>query len=81
MIDKPVLVSGWDRRLDPLPATDGDLTDGVVSVSQVHPGSSGVILPPQMYPDLGGVDHPLEGKTVVEVIVAWPQVGPWSQQV
>lgn len=68
-------------KISSSPATDGDLTDGIVSVSLVHPGSSGVVLSPQMYPDLGGMDHPLEGKTVVEVIVAWPQVGLWSQQV
>lgn len=54
------------------PATDGDLLDGVVSVSEVHPHCSGVVLPAQMYPDLGGLYHPLQGGAAVEVIVVRP---------
>lgn len=82
MTDKAALISRRrDRRADPSPATDGDLTDGIVSVSPVHPGSCRVVLSPQVYPDLAGVDHPLEGETVVEVVVARPQVGLRRQQV
>lgn len=62
------------------PATDGDLIDGVVSVSLVHPGGSGVVLSTQVYPDLGGMYHRLQGRSVVEVIIAWPRVWLWGQQ-
>lgn len=62
------------------PATDGDLTDGIVSVSLVHPGCTGVVLPTQMYPDLGGMYHLLQGRIVVEVVIAWSQVWLWGQQ-
>lgn len=62
------------------PATDGDLIDGIVSVSLVHPGCSGVGLSTQVYPDLGGMYHLLQGGSVVEVVIAWPQVWLWGQQ-
>lgn len=64
-----------------LPAADGDLADGIVSVSQVHARSSSVVLSRHVYSDLGGMNHPLQGETVVEVIVAGPQVWLGSQQV
>lgn len=62
------------------PATDGDLIDGIVSVSLVDPGYFCVVLPFQMYPDLGGMYHFLQGRSVVEVIIAWPQVWLWAEQ-
>lgn len=63
------------------PAADGDLADGIVSVSLAHTGSSGVVLSCQVDPDLCGMDHLLQGKTVVEVVVARPPVWLGSQQV
>lgn len=62
------------------PATNGDLTDGIVSVSLVHPSCSGVVLSPQMYPDLGGMHHLLQGGIVVEVVIAWSGVWLCGQQ-
>lgn len=62
------------------PATNGDLTDGIVSVSLVHPSCSGVVLSTQMYPDLGGMHHLLQGRVVVEVVIAWSGVWLCSQQ-
>lgn len=62
------------------PAADGDLTDGVVSVSLVHPSCSGVVLSTQMYPDLGGAHHLLQGRVVVEVVIAWSGVWLCGQQ-
>lgn len=69
------------QRLSSLPATDGDLTDGVVSVPRVHARTSAVVLSPHTYSDLGGVNHLLQRTAVVEVIVAGPRVGLGSQQV
>lgn len=68
-------------RLSSLPATDGDLADGIVSVPQVHARTPSVVLSRHVYSDLRGMDHLLQGKTVVEVIVARPQVWLGSQQV
>lgn len=63
-----------------LPATNGDLTDGIVSVPLVHPSGSGAVLSTQMYPDLCGMHHVLQGRIVVEVVIAWPGVWLCSQQ-
>lgn len=62
------------------PATDGDLIDGMVSVSLVHSSCSGVVLSTEVYPDLGGMYHLLQGRSVVEVTIAWPRVWLWGQQ-
>lgn len=62
------------------PATDGDLLDSEVSVSLVHPSCSGVVLSTQVYPDLCGMHHLLQGRIVVEVIIAWSHVWLWGQQ-
>ncbi|TNN67182.1 hypothetical protein EYF80_022599 [Liparis tanakae] len=56
------------------PAADGDLVDGVVSVALVRPGCYEVGQSTQVNPDLGGVDHLLQGGRVVEVAVAGPEV-------
>lgn len=62
------------------PAADGDLVDGVVSVALVRPGCFGVGQSTQVNPDLGGVDHLLQGGRVVEVTVAGPEVWLGGQQ-
>ena len=53
-----------------LPAADGDLIDGVVSVSGIHPHRLRVVLPAEEEPDLSGPYHPLQLRGVVEVVVA-----------
>lgn len=72
---------GSYSTLSSSPATDGDLADGIVSVSQVHACSSSVVLSCQVDSDLRGVHHLLQGKAVVEVVVARPPVRLGSQQV
>lgn len=47
----------WINISNSSPATDGDLIDGIVSVSLVHLSCSGVVLSTQVYPDLGGMYH------------------------
>lgn len=60
------------------PATDRDLIDGIESVSLIHPVCHGVVLSTQVHPDLGGMYHLLEGRGVVEVTIAWPEVWLWG---
>lgn len=50
-------------------------------MSQVHACSSSVVLSCQVDSDLRGMYHLLQGKTVVEVVVAGPPVWLGSQQV
>lgn len=40
------------QPVNSLPAADGDLIDGQVSVTLVNPSCSGVVLSSHMYPDL-----------------------------
>lgn len=49
-------------------------------MSLVHPSRSGVVLSTQVYPDLCGMHHLLQGRIVVEVIIAWSHVWLWGQQ-
>lgn len=62
------------------PATDCDLLDGIVSMSLAHRGFSSVVLSTQTNSDPRGMNHLLESRIVVKVIVAWSEVWLWGQQ-
>lgn len=63
------------------PATDGDLADGIVSVSLVRALRPRVVLSCQVDSNLRGTHHLLQVGAAVEVVVAWPPVWLGSQQV
>lgn len=62
------------------PATDCDLLDGIVSMSLAHRGVSSVVLSTQTNSDPRGVNHLLESRIVVKVVVAWSEVWLRGQQ-